>query len=271
MPKSIATKTFTENTYISSQNIPRYLGDRIFLGSRWWFYFRFGLEMLLASRLAKQDKYHEKEWLNTSFRIFDHIEGCGGRFHIEGLENLAKVDEPMVVVGNHMSTLETMALPCILSPYKSINFVVKEKLTRGLIFGPVMRSRDPVLVGRTNPRDDFRVVMSKGKEILERGQSLVIFPQSTRTPKFIPTKFNTLGVKLAKKTGAKVVPVALKTDFWSDSKWLKGFGPIYREKTIYMAFGEPISITGTGKNEHQQIIDFIQRHLKIWDSQPPQE
>jgi 1-acyl-sn-glycerol-3-phosphate acyltransferase len=143
---------------------------------------------------------------------------------------------------------------------------VKESLVKHPIFGDVMRSRDPIVVGRTDPRKDFEAVMNEGVELLSRGNSIVIFPQSTRSVVFKPEEFNSLGVKLAKKAGVEVVPIAIKSDFWGNGKWIKELGPINRHKPIHIRFGEPFRITGTGKEENQRIIDFIQSSLGEWKS-----
>jgi 1-acyl-sn-glycerol-3-phosphate acyltransferase len=166
-----------------------------------------------------------------------------------------------------MSTLETMILPGIISPLRKVTFVVKDSLVRHPLFGDVMRSRDPIVVGRTDPRKDFEAVMNGGMELLSKGISIIIFPQSTRSIEFRPEDFNSLGVKLAKKAGVKVVPVALKTDFWGNGKFIKELGPIDRHKPIHIKFGEPFPITGSGKEENQKIIAFIQSSLEEWGNE----
>jgi len=128
----------------------------------------------------------------------------------------------------------------------------------------VMRSRDPIVVGRKDPRKDFEEVMTKGMELLSRGVSIVIFPQSTRSIEFNPEEFNSLGVKLAKKAGVRVIPIALKTDFWGQGRFIKELGPLDSRKTIYFRFGESFPVTASGKTENQRIIDFIQGSLEKW-------
>jgi 1-acyl-sn-glycerol-3-phosphate acyltransferase len=108
--------------------------------------------------------------------------------------------------------------------------------------------------------------MGRGKELLAQGISVIIFPQSTRTTTFSPDNFNSLGIKLAKVGGVKVIPVAIKTDFWGNGKFLKDFGPIHRRKQIFMVFGQPFTIQGSGKEEHKRTIDFIQAHLNEWNN-----
>ena len=127
-----------------------------------------------------------------------------------------------------------------------------------------MRSRKPIAVGRVNPKKDFQTVLVEGSRILEEGISIVVFPQATRLVEFIPEKFNSLGIKLARRAGVKVVPAALKTDFWGNGKKFRDFGPIDRSKRIYMAFGEPMTIEGNGSQQHQQCIEFVQSHYDRW-------
>ena len=128
------------------------------------------------------------------------------------MDNITKIPDPVLFIANHMSTLETMILPCIISPLRKVTFVVKESLVKHPLFGDVMRSRNPIIVGRTDPRKDLEAVMTGGMELLSKGISIIIFPQSTRNVEFKPEEFNSLGVKLAKKAGVQVVPIALKTD-----------------------------------------------------------
>jgi len=174
----------------------------------------------------------------------------------------------VVIVSNHMSTLETAIFPCIINPVLPVTYVVKESLVKQRVFGPIMRSRDPIVVRRKNPKEDLIKVLTEGQETLRKGRSLVIFPQSTRSVKFMPEKFNSLGIKLARRAGVKVIPAAIKTNFWGNSKikFMKDFGPISRDKPIHMTFGEPIEIEGTGKEQHQQVIDFITSHTKEWNA-----
>jgi 1-acyl-sn-glycerol-3-phosphate acyltransferase len=144
--------------------------------------------------------------------------------------------------------------------------VVKAALIKHWAFSDVMRSRNPIVLSRANPREDFQIVMNRGMELLKSGMSIVIFPQSTRRVEFRPEEFNSLGTKLAARAGVQVIPVAIKTDFWGHGKFTKYLGPVNRKKPIHIAFGQPISVTGNGKAEHQQVIDFIESHLKVWNA-----
>jgi 1-acyl-sn-glycerol-3-phosphate acyltransferase len=129
-----------------------------------------------------------------------------------------------------------------------------------------MKAINAIGVGRQNPREDFQIIMKEGKANLSEGTSIVIFPQSTRTIEFIPENFNSIGVKLAKPAGVKVLPIAVKTDFWGNGKILKDFGSIHREIPVYVNIGEAMEITGNGKAEHKEIVNFIQTNLNNWST-----
>jgi 1-acyl-sn-glycerol-3-phosphate acyltransferase len=170
----------------------------------------------------------------------------------------------MVFVVNHMATMGTTILQGLNCPIKPVNFAVKEKLVHGPIWGPIMRSRDPITVTRKDPRGDLEAVLTGGSERLAKGISIIIFPQGTRTEVFDRSKFNSLGIKLAAKAGVPIVPVALKTDYWSNGKLLKGFGPVHRDRTVYIEFGEPLMVEGRGKAQHEACLDFIEGRLRQW-------
>lgn len=259
---AIIKPIFTGSTYDTPENRPRWFWDRLFLNTRWYFIAGY-LDIILKARaLAVKGRYDNKSWVESSYNTIKLIEGCGGRIHLRGLDHLRSCQGPVVFISNHMSILETFVFPCIIAPLMNVTFVVKESLVKQSLFGPVMRSRDPIAVGRKNPREDFEKVITEGKKILSKGTSIIIFPQNTRMVEFNPEQFNTLGIKLAKSAGVSVVPVAIKTDFWGNGKLLKDLGPVHRDRPVHMIFGKPFSITGNGKDDHQQVTDFIVNHLR---------
>jgi len=218
-----------------------------------------------AHRQCKVGQYEDTDWLRSSKGIIEAVEAVGGGVHVTGAHFLDQAEGACVVLGNHMSTLETFILPWILRSKLPLTFVVKESLLRYPIFKEVMRSRDPVVVSRTNPKDDLMVVLKEGEAKLKAGSSITIFPQTTRTLKFDPKAFNTIGVKLARRASVPVVPVAIKTNAWRTDGWpVKEFGKIQPGEPVRIEFGEPMTITGSGKAENAVAAQFIAGRLKAW-------
>lgn len=255
---------FDSDTYNTPKKERLSLKEKILLDSRIYFTLRFASVVFRTRKEAIRKIYDTKAWTDSSFEIFRFIEAVGGRFHISGMENITKPKRPVVFISNHMSTLETMIFPSIIGPLREVTFVVKESLVKHPLFGDVMRSRNPIVVGRSDPRKDLEAVMNGGVELLSNGVSIIIFPQSTRSIEFKPEQFNSIGVKLARKADVEVVPIAIKTDFWGTGKRIKELGPLDHKKHIYIRFGEPMPVTGNGKKENQDIIDFIKASLEEW-------
>jgi len=228
------------------------------------FYLKATAIVLKASRAAARGQYDMKRWCRDSQDIINAIETVGGRMHIEGLDNFRSLNGPCVIVANHMSTLETFALPSILQPIRDVTFVVKRSLTEYPVFKHVMRATNPITVTRENPREDLRTVFEEGTRLISEGRSIIIFPQTTRTVNFDPEHFNTIGAKLAARAGVPIVPIALYTAFWSNGRLLKDYGAVYPERKIRFSIGKPLHVEGKGNREHRKSVDFIKGKLDTW-------
>jgi 1-acyl-sn-glycerol-3-phosphate acyltransferase len=228
------------------------------------FYSAFLSIVIKAGLLVKRRRYSRMEWVRSSLGVVHNLERIGLRLEITGFEHLEQLDSPCVIVGNHMSTLETVVLPGLIQPIKDITFILKDTLLNYPVFGDILRHLQPIVVGRVNPREDFKIVMQEGLDRLKRGISIIVFPQTTRYLTFDPSQFNTLGIKLAKRAKVPVVPLALLTDAWRSGKHFKDLGPIDPSKKAYFAFGAPLWIKGRGSDAHDAVIQFIQHNLLKW-------
>lgn len=217
-----------------------------------------------SSRLVHQGRYDNAAWAKSSLDVLRAMEYVGATIHISGLNFLHQVSGPCVFVANHMSTLETIVLPGIIQPFKDVTFVVKRVLVQYPIFKEVLLSRDPIVVDRVNPREDLTRVLNQGAELLARGRSIIVFPQTTRTLRFDPAEFNTIGIKLARSANVPIVPVAVRTDAWGIGRWIKDIGRIDPSRPVHFAFGEALEVEGRGAATHQRVIQFITDHLRTW-------
>lgn len=209
-------------------------------------------------------KYNGNRFAETTYETLRIMERAGLKFTIEGMNNFRSLEGPAVFVSNHMSTLETFLLPAIIQPSKPVSFVVKEELLKYPLFGPILGACNPIAVGRKNPRQDLALVLGEGKNLLEKGISMVVFPQTTRSNTFDPAQFNTIGVKLAGRAGVPIIPLAVKTDAWATGKKFKDIGPIHPSKPVRFRFSKPIIPEGKGENAQQAAINFIQDCLLEW-------
>lgn len=229
-----------------------------------YFYSRFIGAVLHAGAIARRGEYDDGKWCDSSYAILEFLEDIGVHLQVTGLDNVRNMSRgPCVIVGNHMSFMETLLLPVMILPHP-VTFVVKQSLLEYPVFKHVIGARNPIAVSRTNPRQDLKTVLDEGVKRLEAGLSVVVFPQSTRSHTFDSSKMSSIGVKLAKKADVPIVPLALKTDALQNGKILKDFGKIDRNIPVRFAFGAPFRVNGRGSEEQDMINVFIERKLQEW-------
>jgi 1-acyl-sn-glycerol-3-phosphate acyltransferase len=188
---------------------------------------------------------------------------------LRGLDNLRNLNgRPVVIIGNHMSLLETASLHAIIREYVDFAFVVKESLLETAYIKNILNSLGAIGVTRTNPREDLKKVLTEGKKVLQAGRSMIVFPQSTRTRNFDREQFNSIGIKLAKSAGAAVVPMALKTDFLENGKLIRDLGPLRPERDVWFEFGPAMEIEGNGQAQQLAVEDFIEAAFARWEKYP---
>lgn len=256
--------TITTDAYDTPGDTKRCLGDKLAFKTRFYFLSKFLHIIYKANKVAKHGRFSDAEYCQISDNTFRLVERCGAKIQVQGLTHIQNLNEPVVFIGNHMSVLETFLLPGLIIPYNPVSFVVKESLIKHRFFGQVMKATNPISVSRKDPKKDFKAVMTDGQRLLKEGRSIIVFPQSTRGT-FIADEFNSIGEKLAQKANVPIVPIALKTDFWSVGRVIKDFGPIHRKRKIFFEFGQPIPSDMEKNLRHSQIIDFIQKNLKKWE------
>ncbi len=228
------------------------------------FYLRIFYLIVVSGIKSKRSKYNNYQWYKDSQITMKMLENVGVRFNIEGINNISSSNGPCVFVANHMSTLETFVLPSLILPYKNVTFIIKDSLLNYPFFGKILRSSDPIVVGRKNPRIDLLTVLEKGINTLKNNRSIVVFPQGERSVFFEPDRFNSIGIKLSKRADVPIIPIALKTDAWKIGKYLKDIGKIDNSKIVYFSFGATLQVKGKGAEEHNAIINYINSKLKEW-------
>lgn len=147
------------------------------------------------------------------------------RLKIEGLENVSK-DEPFVVCANHKSLLDPPLLGvCIPIGMK---FMAKEELFKNKFFGSILRALGAFPVKRG--KSDIGALKS-AISTLKNGESLVIFPEGTRSKKPYMNKGKSGAVLIAIKAGVNILPIGIGGKYGLFSK-------------VTVKIGEPIDLAG---------------------------
>ena len=216
-----------------------------------------------AGNDAKKGNLDQTRWMDAAWTALHAVERAGGKVSFRGFNQAADLGMPVVWAANHMSTVETMVLPCAMTPFSPVSIVLKESLLKYPFFGHVLRALKPIEVNRKDPREDLRQVMEQGVARLKSGRSVLIFPQATRSRELSRSRFNTLAVKLARRGGVPLVPVALRTDFAGVGRMVRDVGPVDPSKPVIFSCGKPIDASDQ-RAAHAECFAFIEKHFREW-------
>ena len=159
---------------------------------------------------------------------------CGIRWRVEGQEHLPR--RPAVILAKHQSAWETMAFQIIFPPQV---YLLKRELLWLPFFGWGLALTSPIAIDRSRGMAALRRLVRLGKERLERGFWVVVFPEGTRIPPGERRKYQPGGAMLAEHCGAPVVPVAHNAGLvWPRNAFIK------RPGTITVRIGPAIDSAG---------------------------
>jgi 1-acyl-sn-glycerol-3-phosphate acyltransferase len=113
---------------------------------------------------------------------------------------------PYVIVSNHRSFFDIPVLAGLLP--LQFKFVSRSEVFLVPVLGWCMRFARYISLDRRNPRRAARTVIQSGKW-LERGFSLLMFPEGTRSEKGRLGPFHPGAFRLALKTKTPILPVTL--------------------------------------------------------------
>jgi len=158
----------------------------------------------------------------------------GIKVEARGLENIPR-DKPAILVSNHQGAAD---IPVLLAnlPVR-FRFAVKKELFRLPFFGWYLRQAGYFSIDR-------EVVLSAYKtletivEILKAGESVIIFPEGTRTRDGSLGKFKRGSLMAALKSGAPVVPIAIAGSYDIQPRGTYLINPA----TVKLSVGKPIYI-----------------------------
>ncbi len=111
---------------------------------------------------------------------------------------------PAILVANHLSYLDPLAIMSVVPTLA----IAKHEVSSWPILGDLCRGLDMLLVDRSNPHSGARVLL-RARTLLERGASVLVFPEGTTTQgdDVLPFKRGMFG--LARRLQLPVVPIAL--------------------------------------------------------------
>lgn len=164
---------------------------------------------------------------------------CGLGWHVNGLEQLPT--GPAIALCKHQSAWETFAIQKILPPHV---WVLKREVLWLPLFGWGLATLNPISINRKTVRRALRQLLVQGRERLQQGLWIAVFPEGTRVRPGERVSYGIGGAYLAERTGYPVVPIAHNAGmYWPRQSLVK------RPGTIEVAIGPPIYPRGKSAAE----------------------
>ena len=156
-------------------------------------------------------------WILTSWwdrrRVASHMMGTFWAWHYQSLIPFWKLElegrkkipwnRPVVIVANHRSLADILALYKIRRPFKWVSKAENFKLP---FVGMVLSLTRSIKIHRGSLRSGFRFINQAEAE-MKKGSSVLIFPEGTRTKTGKMRNFQDGAFVLAKKMNCGIIPV----------------------------------------------------------------
>lgn len=205
----------------------------------------FGIIASLTFFLPYQYRY----WLITRwsyFFIFWAKITCDLKYKVEGLSHLSHAylsKNPVIVLSNHQSAWETIFFQTLLPPQC---WVLKKDLLYLPIFGWALALLEPIAIDRKK-LNSIKELLQLGKQRLQQGRWIIIFPEGTRMKPGEEKRFSRSGAALSESSHTPILPIAHNAGiFWPKGIFIKKSGII---KVTIGPLIDPNSKTITEINE----------------------
>jgi 1-acyl-sn-glycerol-3-phosphate acyltransferase len=169
---------------------------------------------------------------------------CRLDHRVEGVENIPPGNH--ISMWKHSSSWETLSQMVIFPPQA---WVLKHELTWIPILGWAIHMMRPIAIDRGSGHVAVNQVLEQGKQRLEAGMWILVFPEGTRMAPGTTRKYGISGALLATQTGKLVVPVAHNAGYY----WPRR-GLLKKPGTIRVVIGQPIDPRGLEPRELNERI-----------------
>ncbi len=184
----------------------------------------------------------------------------GSKVKIIGLENIP-THGAVLFASNHQGNFD---IPLLLSNLPCpVGFVAKIELKKLPIVSTWMKLLECVFIDRKDIRQSLRTI-SEATEILKSGQSMVIFPEGTRSKSHEMDAFKPGSLKLATKAGVPVIPVTISGSY----KIMESNNNKIKPAHVKIIISKPINPTELDKSTDLTVTVFnsIKENLKKYPS-----
>jgi 1-acyl-sn-glycerol-3-phosphate acyltransferase len=176
------------------------------------------------------------------------------KLHLEGREKIPW-KRPVIMVANHRSLIDILALYKIRRPFK---WTSKDENFKLPFIGMVLSLTNSIRIKRESLRSGAQFMAQAEREVA-MGSSILLFPEGTRSKTMEMRSFKEGAFVLAKKTGCGVIPIVhtgSQLTFDRGSWILKGKAP------IYIRVLDEIPASQVEKLEVKELLMLTRKHME---------
>ncbi len=219
------------------------------------YFTRLGLDLIggkfkLMYFKKNKGKYTEEEYLTTLYKVVQKhtnkiVDRTGSKVTIIGKENII-YNRAVVFTPNHQSFFDIPALSNAIDT--PLAFIAKKDLLKLPVISTAMKEFNCLTLDRDNIKEAAKTAIEAIK-LLKKGQSLVIFPEGTRSTDCTLGEFKSGAFKIATKPKVPIIPVSIKgtKEVFEDNNHK------IKPSNIKITFHEPIFTENLTKEEIKEL------------------
>lgn len=210
-----------------------------------------GVAAVVIHRITKS-----REGPHKCARLWSKVNllAAGVQVHIRGLENIDP-HGAYIYAPNHQSWFDIFALSAKLPV--QFRWLAKEELFRIPVLGAAMSAIGYIPIDRGDRRKAFSS-MNQAAEKIQKGTSIVIFPEGTRSATGVLQDFKKGGFILAIKSQQPIVPVSISGShrILQKGDWRLNPG------VIHVAIGAPIETRSLTTRDRDSLSDAVREAIR---------
>jgi 1-acyl-sn-glycerol-3-phosphate acyltransferase len=174
------------------------------------------------------------------------------RMEVSGIENIPK--ENCIFVANHQAIFDGFALVAYID--KPFGFIAKKEIRKIPLVSGWLKSIGSIYIDRRSPRQSIKTI-GEAVEKINRGYSIMIFPEGTRSLKSKMNPFKKGSMRLATKSKVAIVPITIDGTYNVLEVGRKVTG-----NKVKMVIHKPIYVSTLCKEEQQNLSQYVQNIIE---------
>ncbi|MDD7641580.1 MAG: lysophospholipid acyltransferase family protein [bacterium] len=172
-------------------------------------------------------------------------------------EDQVPTDEPVLYIGNHRSYFD-IVISYARCP-RLTGYIAKDSMLKIPLLSTWMKRLNCLFINREDIKESLKTILA-GIENVKNGISMCIYPEGTRgkgTDELDMLPFKEGSLKIAEKTGCKIVPMAMT----GSADIFEKHVPFIRKARVILEYGAPIDVAALSKEDKKKLGSYCQAEI----------